>query len=500
MAWQRRGGSGVTRAALLLFCAFCLRAQSAPAPELALDVNAETDAVLSNGWPLLIRVLVISADGQPVSVGVKSGAWTQALQLTVTGSDGTARTWPIQLAPEASSSLALSGLDTAEAVWLVAPADSSAFPPGLYNLSVTLDTSTTSASGSWSGAVSAGASVTLQAEPSTLSAEDEASKYLAFAAYSRLKGDTQGTASALDTLIAHQPSILEAYSEKAALLASQGDYADAIALYEQTLSSFLAANPNADEPLILFTRPIDDVAAKIIAQQESATVSSALPGRTEPVIAPDSIVDAYGARLATGTADASGALTASLGGTTVTITDSAGGTSSALLFYVSPGQVNFAAPSALALGPATVTVKSADGTSQTGAVTVADVEPAVFTLNAAGLVAGSILRVTAAGSVNEDLYAVDASNNIVPAPVDVSKDQVYLIFYATGIRRAPQTQVSVSIGGVNIPVAYAGPQGSFTGLDQVNVLLPASLAGRGDVALILTVGSSQSNLARLSFQ
>jgi uncharacterized protein (TIGR03437 family) len=36
--------------------------------------------------------------------------------------------------------------------------------------------------------------------------------------------------------------------------------------------------------------------------------------------------------------------------------------------------------------------------------------------------------------------------------------------------------------------------------DQVNVQLPASLAGRGDVPVILSVTGKQANTARLTFQ
>ena len=70
----------------------------------------------------------------------------------------------------------------------------------------------------------------------------------------------------------------------------------------------------------------------------------------------------------------------------------------------------------------------------------------------------------------------------------------------TGMRRAPLVQVTVSIGGVNVPVSYAGPQGAFVGLDQVNVQLPASLAGSGDVPVILTVAGKQANTARMTFK
>ncbi|MGO9228381.1 MAG: tetratricopeptide repeat protein, partial [Bryobacteraceae bacterium] len=304
-----------------------LWAQTTPGPELVLDVNAQSDAVAARGWPLLIRAVVISADGTQVNLGLQSGAWTQALSLSVTDPNGASQSWPAQLVQPASANLSLSGINTAEAVWLIAPADTASIAAGTYSLSVTLDTASMAGSGAWSGsAVSSGAAVTLEDEPASLSAEDEATKYLALAAYARLKGNTTGVGSALDTLIAQQPSILEAYKEKGDLLAGAGDYAGALSLYQQTLTNFLAANPNAAEPLTLLARPIDAMYAKIAQQQAStgATVTSVAPGRTDPVVAPDSIVNAYGSGLATGTVVASGSPTTALGGTTVTITDSGG--------------------------------------------------------------------------------------------------------------------------------------------------------------------------------
>jgi uncharacterized protein (TIGR03437 family) len=482
----------------IVLSAACLCAQNAPSPSLGLDINAQSDAVVAKGWPLLIRVAVISADGQQVSIGLKSGAWTQALSLTVTDQNGTAQKWPMQLIQPATPSLSLSGFDSAEAVWLVAPSDTAAIAAGVYNLSATLDTTSSAATGTFGGAVNSnGAAVTLNVEAAGLSAEDEASKYLAFAAYARLRGDTQGVGAALDTLIAHQPTILEAQVEKADLLAAGGDNAGALALYQQVLAAFLAANPKATEPLTLFTRRIDAVSAKIAS---AGSVTNVAPGSTDPVFAPDSIVAAYGSALANSTASASGSLSTALGGTTVTITDSKGASVLAPLFYASPAQVNYAAPASLALGQATVTVKSGDGSTHSGSVTIVDVQPGVFTFNAAGLVAGSIVRATDSGQVLQNVYTVDGAGNVVAAPVDVSKDQVYMVFYATGIRRAPLSQVTVSIGGVNVPVAYSGTQGFFTGLDQVNVQLPASLAGRGDVPVVLSVAGKQANTARMTFK
>ncbi|MCW5968830.1 MAG: hypothetical protein KIT57_09970 [Blastocatellales bacterium] len=48
-------------------------------------------------------------------------------------------------------------------------------------------------------------------------------------------------------------------------------------------------------------------------------------------------------------------------------------------------------------------------------------------------------------------------------------------------RQIPQRSCgrAVERGGTNLEALYAGPQGVFVGLDQINALLPRSLAGRG---------------------
>ena len=47
--------------------------------------------------------------------------------------------------------------------------------------------------------------------------------------------------------------------------------------------------------------------------------------------------------------------------------------------------------------------------------------------------------------------------------------------FATGIRnRTSLSNVSVKIGDFDTFVEYAGPQGEYAGLDQVNVRLPWS--------------------------
>jgi len=57
-----------------------------------------------------------------------------------------------------------------------------------------------------------------------------------------------------------------------------------------------------------------------------------------------------------------------------------------------------------------------------------------------------------------------------PHPIDLSSGAVYLTLYGTGIRnRSSLDNVAATIGGVNTTGLFAGPQGTFVGLDQVNV-------------------------------
>jgi uncharacterized protein (TIGR03437 family) len=47
--------------------------------------------------------------------------------------------------------------------------------------------------------------------------------------------------------------------------------------------------------------------------------------------------------------------------------------------------------------------------------------------------------------------------------------------------------------------AYLGAS-SFTGLDQLNALFPTSLAGRGEVNLVLSADGKTANTVKLTFK
>jgi uncharacterized protein (TIGR03437 family) len=49
-------------------------------------------------------------------------------------------------------------------------------------------------------------------------------------------------------------------------------------------------------------------------------------------------------------------------------------------------------------------------------------------------------------------------------------------------------------------VSYTGPQGDFPGLDQINVLIPPALAGRGLVDVELTIFAAPANPVQVTIQ
>ena len=75
------------------------------------------------------------------------------------------------------------------------------------------------------------------------------------------------------------------------------------------------------------------------------------------------------------------------------------------------------------------------------------------------------------------------------------------MLYGTGLRNnSGLGSVRVTIGGILAPALYAGPQNQYPGLDQINVQLPPSLVGRGEVDVVVTVNDRTANTVRVSFR
>ena len=202
-------------------------------------------------------------------------------------------------------------------------------------------------------------------------------------------------------------------------------------------------------------------------------------------LAPGSLVSLFGSSLAGSPP----------GGTTVQF-----GGISAPIIYASSSQLNLQVPWELqgqSSSPVTVTVNSVTSAPQSVAIGTAD--PGIFSLGAPQGGQGAIVNL--AGIV------VDANS-----PAHAGD---YLQIYANGlgpVSNTPQTgaeavasplsyliaNATVTIGGLQAPVSFAGLAPGFIGVYQVNVQVPQGIAAGDAVPLILAIGATVSNGVTIS--
>jgi uncharacterized protein (TIGR03437 family) len=222
-------------------------------------------------------------------------------------------------------------------------------------------------------------------------------------------------------------------------------------------------------------------------------------------VAPQSWVAAFGSQLADGTESmTTSPVPIKLGDTTVMVRDSTGIERPAGLNYVSPTHINFTIPAGMAVGSATVTIYSGDQIRAVGNLDIQTIAPAVFVLNQDGLANAGVLRVQGNSHHYESIVHLDpATNQFVGIPIDLgyASDQVYLTLYGTGLRFRPSLDsVAVTIGGISVPVLYAGDALYYDAVDIVNVLLPQALRGRGRVDIVLTVNGKTANTVSVTIK
>ncbi len=253
---------------------------------------------------------------------------------------------------------------------------------------------------------------------------------------------------------------------------------------------FFADQDSAVTPL----RQVAQPPAPVIVSNVSAA------NYTLSTLAASSIGTIFGYNFASAPAEFNGAPPVSLGGVSVSVLDSNGASRAAPLFYVSPIQINYEVPDGTATGAATITVTSSTGLTGSGTTAVASVAPGIFELTPAGLIAAIPVDIAPDGSQSfANVYQVNGAGQVVPLPVDLSAAQVYLEIYGAGIRNA--SNVTVTIGGVNVPVYSSGSQGIDPGLDQINAgPLPPSLIGRGQVNVAVTANGQAANTTNITFK
>lgn len=277
------------------------------------------------------------------------------------------------------------------------------------------------------------------------------------------------------------------------------------ALLTATVPASLLATPGTLNIVIENPDGQRSSAQSLVVEPRRAITTVSAASFNGDALAPESIVAAFGVDLARATGTAvTFPLPCALAGASIKVRDSSGIERCAPLFFASPGQINFQIPPGTAIGSATITTDNGAGEISTGAVQVASAAPGLFAANAngQGVAAAVALRIRANNAQSYEPVARfdQALGRFVSVSIDLgpSTDQVFLILYGTGIRY--RSNLTAQIGGMAAQVSFAGAQGSLVGLDQVNVLLPRSLIGRGEVDVVLTVDGKAANTVKVSIK
>ncbi|HEX7177239.1 MAG TPA: hypothetical protein VF240_18425 [Pyrinomonadaceae bacterium] len=184
-----------------------------------------------------------------------------------------------------------------------------------------------------------------------------------------------------------------------------------------------------------------------------------------------------------------------LNGVTVTVSGYAAG-----LFFVSPGQLNFVVPPGLLIAAAntsTPVVINNNGTVIRATLALNPAQPDIFTTSNGDGGRAAVLNVTnpciaAPGEPFTVTTTRPTGGDCAAATTEqVATQLLIMLTGARGPLGTPtlRTEVSVTIGTTTLPadaIVSVGPSRTH-GFDQIIVTLPATLAGAGDVPVIVTI-------------
>ena len=216
-------------------------------------------------------------------------------------------------------------------------------------------------------------------------------------------------------------------------------------------------------------------------------------------VAPGSIVSVFGDNL--GVVSFAGGLPLP---TTLGVSQADAGSMSAPLFFTSPQQINLQVPWELQGQAQTSLVASSDGESSgPQAVSLASFAPGIFTISQNGSGQGAVL-------ISNTQILAAPSGSIPGRDSRPAQRGEFISIYCTGLGAVSNpppsgypamsdplsstvAPISVNVGGVVVPAAFAGLAPGFVGLYQVDFQVPQSVPSGAAVPLWLSIGGITSN-------
>jgi uncharacterized protein (TIGR03437 family) len=235
-----------------------------------------------------------------------------------------------------------------------------------------------------------------------------------------------------------------------------------------------------------------------------STASYAEPGR----VAPNSLAAMFGSHFSEQTVTAaSTVLPPELGDVQVRVRDATNSVRQCGPLFVSPGQINVLIPAAVGPGLAELIVDRAGQPLAAGQVMISSTAPAIFSANASGngVAAATALRVRASGE-REQVEVFHCSLEPVrcdPTFIDLGGEPpnlVVLTLYGTGLRGLASSGPDVRVSGRPVEVLYVGAQPEYPGLDQVNIVIPSSFRGAGEVSIQIEIDKLVSNTVTIALR
>ncbi|HKQ51667.1 MAG TPA: hypothetical protein VJT74_04815, partial [Pyrinomonadaceae bacterium] len=178
-----------------------------------------------------------------------------------------------------------------------------------------------------------------------------------------------------------------------------------------------------------------------------------------------------------------------LNGVSVSVNGAAAG-----LYFVSPGEIRFVVPPGLsAAADAYPVVINNNGSIIRTTLRLLIAQPDLFTTtNAFGSNRAVVFNVTNPNNATGTTEPFNVTTTYVNSSGQTVTEATKLRIVLTGVRRiTDEAQVTVRLGTTDLTgTAIVQISGTDTpGFDQIDVTLPASLAGAGDVAVIVTITS-----------
>lgn len=169
------------------------------------------------------------------------------------------------------------------------------------------------------------------------------------------------------------------------------------------------------------------------------------------------------------------------------------------IFYATPLTLGVQIPADVTGSTATVQVTVNGQTSNMQTLRLAPFSPGIFTANQQGTGAGAFSHADAAGT------AIDAQHPAVPGET--------IILYMTGLGQTTPAAVTgalpagaattlaqptVTVDGIPAQVQYSGLSGCCVGLNQLNIVIPASVRNNANVDVTVSIGGMRSNSVTLA--